>query len=104
METLIGLQERRLDVIYQVADKDFNFFESHVRELDAERNQCIITSIFRTLTGTRHTTNRRQVTSIPPGTDNSGCRSPTVIPSMAANPGMPVTNTNPGQEASDNSP
>ena len=45
-----------MDVIYQANDEDINFLEAQVRELDAERNQCIITSIFRTLTGTRHKT------------------------------------------------
>ena len=41
MEISISLQ----DVIYQAADKDFNFFEAQVRELDAERNQSIITTL-----------------------------------------------------------
>ena len=85
-----------MDVIYQATDE--GFFESLVRELDAERNQSITTSIFRTLTGTRHKTRRRQVTSIPPMPITLSAASPTVIPSMAANQGMPVTNTNPGQE------
>ena len=89
-----------MDAICQATDKDSNFFESQVRELDAERNQSILTSIFRTLTGTRCKTRRRQVTSIPPMLITLGAASPTVIPSMAANPRMPVTNTNPGQEAS----
>ena len=30
-----------MDVIYQAIDKDFNFFEAQVRELNAERNQSI---------------------------------------------------------------
>ena len=30
---------KEIDVIYQAADKGFNFFESQVRELDVERNQ-----------------------------------------------------------------
>ena len=34
-----------MDVTYLAADKDFNFFEAWVRELDAETNQSIITSI-----------------------------------------------------------
>ena len=48
-----------MDVIYQAADKDFNFLENQVKDLNAERNQSIITSIFRTLTGTRCKTRRR---------------------------------------------
>ena len=34
-----------MNVIYQATDEDFNFFEAQVRELDAERNQSIITGI-----------------------------------------------------------
>ena len=49
----IKCAEEEMDAIYQAADKDFNFFEAQVKELDAERNQSIITSIFITLTGTR---------------------------------------------------
>ena len=43
-----------MDVTYQVSDKDFNFFKTQVRELNAERNRSVLTSIFRTITGTRH--------------------------------------------------
>ena len=42
-----------MDAIYQAADVDFNFFKAQVRELDAERNQSTLTSLFRTITGTR---------------------------------------------------
>ena len=38
-----------LDAIYQAADKDFSFFETQVKELDAERNQSIVTSILEPL-------------------------------------------------------
>ena len=48
--------EVEMDVIYQATDKDFNFFEAQVRKLDAKRNQSIITSILRAITGTRHKT------------------------------------------------
>ena len=88
-----------MDVIYQAADKDFNFFEAQVKELDAERNQSIITSIFGTLTGTRHKIRRRQFTSIPSMPIHLGAASPIIIPSVAETPGMPVTITSPGQEA-----
>ena len=36
---------QEMDVIYQAADEDFNFFEAQVRKLDIKRNQSIITSI-----------------------------------------------------------
>ena len=85
-----------MDVIYQTADQDFNFLENQVRDLNAESNQSIITSIFRTLTGTKHKTRRKKVTSIPPMPINLGAASPTVIPSVAANPGTSVTNANTG--------
>ena len=88
-----------MDVIYQPADQDFNFFKAQVRELDAKRNQSIITSIFRTLTGTRCKNRRRQVTGIPPMPITAGATSPTIIPSMAATLGMPVTIMTPAQKA-----
>ena len=87
-----------MDVIYQAADEGFNFLENQVRDLKAERNQSIITSTFRTLTGTRHKTRRKQVTGIPPMPITQGAVIPTVIPSVVANPETPVTNANPGQE------
>ena len=89
-----------MGVIYQATDDDFNFFESQTGEFNAERNQSIMTSIFRTLTGTRYKTRRRQVTGIPQTPITLGAASPTVIPSVAAYPGTPVTNTNPCQETS----
>ena len=53
-----GFAGEEMDVIYQAVGEDLNFFESHVGELDSEGNQSIITSIFRTLTCTRHMTRR----------------------------------------------
>ena len=88
-----------MDVIYQATYEDFNLLESQVRELDAKKKTKYTNSIFRTLTGTRHKT-RRQVTSIPPAPITLGAASPTFIPSVAANPGTSVTNTNPAKEAS----
>ena len=38
-----------MEIICQATDEAFNFFESQVRELDAERNQSIITSILESL-------------------------------------------------------
>ena len=80
-----------MGVIHQATDKDFNFLEAQVRELDAERNQSVLISIFISLTGTRHKTRRRQVTSIPPTLITPGATGPTVIPSAAATLGMPET-------------
>ena len=82
-----------MGVIYQAADEDFNFFEAQVRELNAERNESILTINFRTITGRRHKTRRRQVTSIPPMPITPGVAGPTIIPSVATTPGMPVTKT-----------
>ena len=42
-----------ISVIYLATDEGFNFLEAQVRELDAERNQSVLTSIFTTLTGTK---------------------------------------------------
>ena len=79
-----------MDVIYQAADEDFNFFQTQARELDAERNKSISTSLLRTITGTRHKTGRRQVTGIPSMPITPGVASPTIIPSVATSLGMPV--------------
>ena len=38
-----------MDAIYQATDKDISFFETKVKELDAERNQSTITSILQSL-------------------------------------------------------
>ena len=75
-----------MGVISQTTDGDFNFLEAEVRELDAERNQNVLTSIFRILTDTRCMTRKRQVTSIPPMPITLVATGPTVIPSAAANP------------------
>ena len=88
-----------VDVNYQAADKDINFFKAQVWELDAERNQSIITSIFRTITGTRHKTRGRQFTSIPPMPITLGVASPTIIPSVATTQGTSVTIMTLAQEA-----
>ena len=55
-----------MGVIYQAADENFIFLETQVRELDAERNQSVLTSIFRSLTGTGQKTRIWQVTGILP--------------------------------------
>ena len=88
-----------MDVIYQAADENLNFFEADVRDLDAERNQSILTNIFRTITDTRCKTRRRQVSGIPPMPIILGEPSPTIIPSVATTSGMPVPKTTPVQEA-----
>ena len=68
------------------------------REFDAERNQSVLTSIFRTLTGTRCKTRRRQVTSILSMPITLGVTGPTVIPSVAATLGTPETIVTQAQE------
>ena len=80
-----------MGVIYQATDKDFNFLEAQVRELDAERNQSVLTSIFRSLTGNRCKTRRRQVNGILPTLITWCATGPTVIPSVAATPGTSET-------------
>ena len=47
------LSREGMGVIYQTADEEFSFLETQVREVDAERNQSVLTSIFRSLMGTR---------------------------------------------------
>ena len=87
-----------MGVIYQAADEDFNSLEAQVRELDAQRNQSVLTSIFRSLTGTKYKTRRRQVTSIPPMLITPGATDPAVMPSVEAIPGMPETIVTQAQE------
>ena len=67
------------------------YFEGQVRELQAERSQGIITSVFGALMGSRHKTRRRQVTSIPSTPVTAGSATTTTVPDM------PVTSTPPTQ-------
>ena len=53
-----------MENIYQVDERYFDFPEGQVRELKAEKNQGILASVFRALTGSRCRTRRRQVTGI----------------------------------------
>ena len=76
MEKWVCLQEERWMSSIKPLMNDFTFFESQVRDLNAERNQSLINSIFRTLTGTRCKIRRRQVTSIPPTPITLGAASP----------------------------
>ena len=88
-----------MDVIYQASDEDFNFSKTQVRKLNAERNESVSTSIFRTITGTRHKTRRRQVTSIPPMHITLGVANCTIVSTTAATPGTPVITMAPTQKA-----
>ena len=49
----------RMESVYQVDDQYFEFFEGKVSELQVERNQGIITSVFWALMGSRCKTRRR---------------------------------------------
>ena len=55
----------KMEDIYQADDRYFDFLERQVRELNEEKNQSILVSMFRALTGSRCRTKRRQVTGIP---------------------------------------
>ena len=55
-----------MDAIYQADDQYFYFLEEQVRELQGEKSQGIIKSVFQALTGSRHKARMRHVTSIPP--------------------------------------
>ena len=56
----------KMENIYNVDERYFDFHEEQVKELKAEKNQSILASIFRVLMGTRCRTRRRQVTGILP--------------------------------------
>ena len=55
----------KMEDIYQADDRYFDFLEGQVRELKEEKNQSIVVSMFRALTGIRCRTKIRHVTSIP---------------------------------------
>ena len=65
-----------METVYQVGGQCFEFFEGQVRELQVEKSQGFITSIFWALTGSRHETRRRQVRGIPPTPVTSGSATP----------------------------
>ena len=54
----------KMESIYQVDNQFFEFFKGQVKDLQAERSQSIIVSVFRALIGSRDKTRRRQVTGI----------------------------------------
>ena len=56
----------KMETIFQADDQFFKFFEEQVKELQVERSQSIIKSIFRALMGRRWKTKSRQVTRKPP--------------------------------------
>ena len=56
----------KIEMVYQANDQYFEFLDQQVKELDMERSQGFITSIFRALTSSRCKTRRKQVTGIPP--------------------------------------
>ena len=90
---------KEMNTICKASDEDLNLFKTQVRELNAERNESILTSIFRIITGTRHKTRRRQVTGIPPKPITPGVASPTIILAAVTTPGIHVTTMAPDQEA-----
>ena len=71
----------KMEAIYQVDDQHFEFFEGQVKELQVERSQSIITSVFPALKGSRHKTRRRQVTGMPLTT---GLTSPVILADVQA--------------------
>ena len=66
-------------MVYQTDEQYFEFLNQQVKQLHMERSQGFITSVFRALTGIRHKTRRKQVTSILP-------TSMTIGPHTPANP------------------
>ena len=56
----------KMEMVYWADDKYFEFLDQKVKELHTERRQGLITSVLRTLTGSRCKTRRKQVTRIPP--------------------------------------
>ena len=55
----------KMENIYQAGERYFNFLKGQIRELKEEKNQSILVSMFRALTGSRQWTRRRHMTGIP---------------------------------------
>ena len=56
----------KMEVIYQGDDQYFAFLEEQANEVNAEKNQSIITSVFQAFIDSRVKMRRRQVTGLPP--------------------------------------
>ena len=56
----------KIENICQADERYFHFLKGQARELEAEKYQSILASVFRALTGSRCRTRRRQVTGILP--------------------------------------
>ena len=56
----------KMETVYQANDWYVKFLDQQVNELHMQRSQEFITSVFRSLTGSRCKTRRKQVTGIPP--------------------------------------
>ena len=80
----------KMETVYQADDQFFEFFKGQVKELQAERSQSIITSLFQALTGSRHKARRRQVTSIPPTPVTMGSAMPATAGDGKTTTALPV--------------
>ena len=56
----------KMEMVYQANNWYFEFLCQQVKELYMEKGQGFITSVFRSLTGSRHKTRRKQVSGILP--------------------------------------
>ena len=56
----------KIGMAYQADNQYYKFLNQQVKELNMERSQWFITSVFRALKGSRCKTRRKQVTGIPP--------------------------------------
>ena len=54
----------KMEMVYHSYNQYFEILNQQVKELHMERNQGLIKSVFRALTGSRHKTRRKQVTGI----------------------------------------
>ena len=79
-----------MDAIYQADNQYFDFLEEQIKELQAKKSQGIITSVFWTLTGSRHKSRRRQVTGIPPTAVAIGTATQVTATDAQATPALPV--------------
>ena len=74
----------KMETVYQADNQCFEFFKGQVRELQVDKSQGFITSVFQALKVIRHKTRRRQVTGTPLMPVTSGSATPVTMPDAQA--------------------
>ena len=81
----------KMETVFQAEDECFEFLEEQVRELQVDKSQGFISSIFRVLTGSRYKIREKdQVTSISPMPVTSGSATPVSGPDAQTTTVLPA--------------